>query len=267
MRRHRSSPPITVDAGIPYPNSATATAAASPASAAIHAGLRKTPSISRRTSNRKCGHRSREGETIADGCVVLLPHGNLAMLLLSQGLATHRATNTIHNRRSGRLLPHGGTMDYRQVIFVCFAPVRRSSRSSPPSSRPDPDAPMTVFKVDVVAKTAKAINYRHRSGATKIDFKGTANHARRQGRSQGRKQAGLHRNRSRIPQSAAGQHARRRVSDLRSLGRHARGPRHRISAKSCSTAPTASSMSPRNCRPSASSSPPSPTSPSPSPAT
>lgn len=34
---------------------------------------------------------------------------------------------------------------------------------------------MVTFKVDVVAKTAKAINYRHRSGATKIDFKGTSN--------------------------------------------------------------------------------------------
>ncbi len=34
---------------------------------------------------------------------------------------------------------------------------------------------MAVFKIDVVAKTAKAINYRHRGGATKIDFKGTAN--------------------------------------------------------------------------------------------
>jgi len=39
---------------------------------------------------------------------------------------------------------------------------------------PDPDVPLTNFKVDVVAKTAKAINYRHRSGATKIDFAGTA---------------------------------------------------------------------------------------------
>jgi outer membrane protein OmpA-like peptidoglycan-associated protein len=30
-----------------------------------------------------------------------------------------------------------------------------------------------VFRVTVTARTAKAINYRHRSGATKIDFKGT----------------------------------------------------------------------------------------------
>ncbi len=33
--------------------------------------------------------------------------------------------------------------------------------------------PVAVFKVEVVARTTKAINYRHRSGSTKIDFKGT----------------------------------------------------------------------------------------------
>jgi len=65
-------------------------------------------------------------------------------------------------------------MDYRQPILV-FCACAALSAQQPPSSRPDPDVPMTVFKVDVVAKTAKAINYRHRSGATKIDFKGTAN--------------------------------------------------------------------------------------------
>ena len=32
----------------------------------------------------------------------------------------------------------------------------------------------TVFKVSVVSRTAKAINYHHRSGATNIDFRGTS---------------------------------------------------------------------------------------------
>ena len=65
-------------------------------------------------------------------------------------------------------------MDYRQPILL-FCACAALSAQQPPSSRPDPNLPLTVFKVDVVAKTAKAINYRHRSGATKIDFKGTAN--------------------------------------------------------------------------------------------
>ncbi len=36
------------------------------------------------------------------------------------------------------------------------------------------DPPPVTFKTDVVAKSTKAVNYRHRMGATNIDFKGTA---------------------------------------------------------------------------------------------
>ena len=31
-----------------------------------------------------------------------------------------------------------------------------------------------IYRVSVTARTAKAINYRHRSGATKINFAGTS---------------------------------------------------------------------------------------------
>src|SRR5262245_23642063 len=33
---------------------------------------------------------------------------------------------------------------------------------------------MPIYRVEVVSRTAKAINYRHRSGSTKVDFRGTA---------------------------------------------------------------------------------------------
>src|SRR5262245_44601587 len=33
--------------------------------------------------------------------------------------------------------------------------------------------PMPVFRVTVVSRTIKAINYHHRTGSTKIDFRGT----------------------------------------------------------------------------------------------
>ena len=36
------------------------------------------------------------------------------------------------------------------------------------------DPPPVTFKADVVAKSTKAVNYRHRMGATLVDFKGTA---------------------------------------------------------------------------------------------
>lgn len=65
-------------------------------------------------------------------------------------------------------------MDHRYLV-VGICALAAAVHGQPAQQRPDPDAPMAVFKVDVVAKTAKAINYRHRSGATKVDFKGTAN--------------------------------------------------------------------------------------------
>jgi outer membrane protein OmpA-like peptidoglycan-associated protein len=65
-------------------------------------------------------------------------------------------------------------VEHRRILAVLCACAVLAAQQ-PASSRPDPDAPLTVFKVDVVAKTTKAINYRHRSGATKIDFKGTSN--------------------------------------------------------------------------------------------
>src|SRR5260221_2379892 len=33
---------------------------------------------------------------------------------------------------------------------------------------------MPIYRVNVVARTTKAINYRHRSGSTKVDLRGTA---------------------------------------------------------------------------------------------
>jgi outer membrane protein OmpA-like peptidoglycan-associated protein len=46
-------------------------------------------------------------------------------------------------------------------------PTQRQATATPDTGQP-------IFRVTVVSKTAKAINYRHRSGATKVDFRGTA---------------------------------------------------------------------------------------------
>jgi outer membrane protein OmpA-like peptidoglycan-associated protein len=43
-----------------------------------------------------------------------------------------------------------------------------------PAQTPQQDIPTPVFKVNAVAKSTKAINYRHRSGSTTIDFAGTS---------------------------------------------------------------------------------------------
>src|SRR5436305_5308290 len=37
----------------------------------------------------------------------------------------------------------------------------------------DTGQPMPIFRVTVVSRTTKAINYHHRTGTTKVDFRGT----------------------------------------------------------------------------------------------
>src|SRR5678810_645833 len=44
----------------------------------------------------------------------------------------------------------------------------------PVSQEPAADSPIMTISVNVVERTTKAINYRHRGGSTTIDFKGTA---------------------------------------------------------------------------------------------
>ena len=52
------------------------------------------------------------------------------------------------------------------------------------------DPPPVTFKSDVVAKSTKAVNYRHRMGATLIDFKGTAMMPRALGKAKVESKAG-----------------------------------------------------------------------------
>jgi outer membrane protein OmpA-like peptidoglycan-associated protein len=44
---------------------------------------------------------------------------------------------------------------------------------NPAQTEPDRSVPAPIFHVEVVARTAEAVNYLHRGGSTKIDFKGT----------------------------------------------------------------------------------------------
>src|SRR5689334_24565938 len=53
------------------------------------------------------------------------------------------------------------------------APAQQLSRSTAVQSERGGDAPIFKLTVNVVERTTQAINYRHRSGATKIDFRGT----------------------------------------------------------------------------------------------
>jgi outer membrane protein OmpA-like peptidoglycan-associated protein len=46
--------------------------------------------------------------------------------------------------------------------------------STPAAAADQPEDVGAIFKVEVVARTTQAVNYLHRGGSTKIDFKGTA---------------------------------------------------------------------------------------------
>src|SRR5205823_623501 len=70
----------------------------------------------------------------------------------------------------------------KMKIFSAFLTVygvlaAQSAQAPNPTQQSIPvntGAPMPIYRVTVVARTMKAINYNHRSGATKIDFRGTA---------------------------------------------------------------------------------------------
>ncbi|HEV8129819.1 MAG TPA: OmpA family protein [Acidobacteriota bacterium] len=62
----------------------------------------------------------------------------------------------------------------KQLQFIlCFSLFGMSAFAEPVRS-PQQGGRVPVYHVTVVARTTKAINYRHRSGSTKIDFRGTA---------------------------------------------------------------------------------------------
>jgi hypothetical protein len=68
-------------------------------------------------------------------------------------------------------------MRFPILLLSCLALLcaKQAARQSQPGATPVVELEQTpVFGVDAVSKSTKAINYRHRSGATKIDFVGTA---------------------------------------------------------------------------------------------
>ncbi len=91
--------------------------------------------------------------------------------------------------------------------------------------RRDIPSDVPIFRVTVVGRTTPAINYRHRGGATKIDFRGTPLLPESRGEAKV-EQAGLHRNRSRVRRARTGHEIRPGIPHLCDVGGHARRPRH-----------------------------------------
>jgi outer membrane protein OmpA-like peptidoglycan-associated protein len=61
------------------------------------------------------------------------------------------------------------------LFSVAVSPIKGQQRSSPTQVQTQQEGPNPIYKItiNVVERTAKAINYRNRSGATKVDFRGT----------------------------------------------------------------------------------------------
>jgi outer membrane protein OmpA-like peptidoglycan-associated protein len=58
------------------------------------------------------------------------------------------------------------------VLGMCIAPAMAQNQNQ--NNRVESMDKMPIYRVNVVARTTKAINYHHRSGSTKVDFQGTA---------------------------------------------------------------------------------------------
>ena len=60
-------------------------------------------------------------------------------------------------------------------LTVCGLVLAQAPQAPNPTQQPiDNGVPAPIYRITVVARTTKAINYNHRSGATKIGFRGTA---------------------------------------------------------------------------------------------
>ncbi len=55
------------------------------------------------------------------------------------------------------------------ILFICLGSLGAFAQADAPQNGSVP-----IYRITVVGRTVKAINYRHRSGATKIDFRGTS---------------------------------------------------------------------------------------------
>src|SRR6185436_20737422 len=60
------------------------------------------------------------------------------------------------------------------VLFLSFGTLLAQVPNPTRQQTPNPSGdPMPIFRVTVVSRTTKAVNYHHRTGTTHIDFRGT----------------------------------------------------------------------------------------------
>src|SRR3981189_2631586 len=59
------------------------------------------------------------------------------------------------------------------ALGTLIAQVPNPTQQQKARTPPEPGQPMPIFRVTVVSRSTKAVNYHHRTGSTHIDFRGT----------------------------------------------------------------------------------------------
>ena len=62
----------------------------------------------------------------------------------------------------------------KYVVSICAMLLAGCAFAQQDTPAVEPMAKTPVFRVKVVSRTTKAVNYRHRGGSTMVDFKGTS---------------------------------------------------------------------------------------------
>jgi outer membrane protein OmpA-like peptidoglycan-associated protein len=76
----------------------------------------------------------------------------------------------------GRYLPQGDTLNTKLLLIAGLTLSLGVFAQTNPQTilEVEPLSPTPTFRVNVVSREVRAVNYRHRSGATKVDFLGTS---------------------------------------------------------------------------------------------
>jgi outer membrane protein OmpA-like peptidoglycan-associated protein len=109
------------------------------------------------------------------GSLALFPGSVLAHDVFMHGKPCEKTgLATQSSRLHGRHLPQGDTLKITLLAAaIALSLSALAQTNSPTTLTVEPMSPTPTFRVTVVSRSVQAVNYQHRSGATKLDFAGT----------------------------------------------------------------------------------------------
>src|SRR6266576_1308588 len=92
---------------------------------------------------------------------------------MTKSVENVNAPSSIHTQ-PGRHLPQGDTLKTKLLLASgIILSLSAFAQTNSQTIAVEPMAVTPVFRVNVISRTARAVNYQHRGGATKVDFAGT----------------------------------------------------------------------------------------------